>query len=210
MSIHHYQLLSSPEDTRLTSPAMVTLGVGVTSLVLLGCLFNDYLLNYPQDTQFQIESAAVSGLNVSSDLSYLSGTWDITLLVTNPNHKGTVTCNSLQASLYRTYQPWLATNDAPPFFVDTANNTRVNLKFGLVSRYIGHEVADEISQEIATRGTVSFGLMMEVRFTYRTKIWDKWDGQDSGLLELQCHPIQFRFSPNNNTFTANSTICREG
>ncbi|XP_050386627.1 uncharacterized protein LOC126802946 isoform X2 [Argentina anserina] len=157
-----------------------------------------------------IESATVSGFKL--DDSRLTGTWNFTLVATNPNQKVTVTVDTIDVSLFKYYTPYYATNRLPSVFVNSSGHSHVSFKLGLVDHYISDFDAIEIFQEKTTQGLVSFELKVAVFFTYRTKFWGIWDLKDSHLYSCTtCDPVQFGFSPNNDTgvFTGQSAICHD-
>ncbi|PRQ56442.1 hypothetical protein RchiOBHm_Chr1g0336471 [Rosa chinensis] len=185
---------------------------GVLSLILLICILWKFLVFHnPQNAEFQIESATVAGLKVDGSMS--SGTWDFTLVATNPNKKVSITCDTIEASLFKQYIPYYATNRLPSLFINSSSHNRFNFKLGLVSHCIDADDAIEIFEEKTTRGLVTFKLWLVVDFTYRTKFWYVWDVKDSGLvLDITCEPVQFVFAPNNDTgiFRGQSATCHEG
>ncbi|XP_050375531.1 uncharacterized protein LOC126793130 [Argentina anserina] len=192
-------------------------GVAICSVLLAVIVFFSVIWKLilwggdPLNVDFQIESATVSGLNLNG--TRLTGTWDFTLVATNPNEKVTINCDTIDVSLFKHYKPYYTTNRLPSLFVNSSGHSHVDFKLGLVDHYISDSDAIDIFEETITRGLVTFQLRLEVFFTYRTKFRDVWDLEDAGLYTaMTCNPVQFVFSPNNGTgvFTGPSTVCYRG
>ncbi|TQD78097.1 hypothetical protein C1H46_036369 [Malus baccata] len=70
--------------------------IPVVSVLIVGVI-KDAKIN-PQGPQFRLESATVPQLNING--SELTATWDMTIVAVNPNHKLSMSFDSLQATVF--------------------------------------------------------------------------------------------------------------
>jgi hypothetical protein len=217
-----YEFKDEKERERWIFITIFLVGIPAISLVSFLVYMNtvDYKMS-PEIPQFQIDSASVSGVSVTG--SQLTATWNITLLATNPNRHLGVDYMTIEASLYygdkNDVVYWdrksrevrivaiATTTSYHPFFLDKGNQTRlVNFKLAVVCQDVGYGLAKEISEGVARRGLVKFGLRIKLWYDYRTKFWTLRGLKDDSFF---CNQVEFVFHNHNTTgiFTGQSRVC---
>ncbi|KAM5565627.1 hypothetical protein ABKV19_019578 [Rosa sericea] len=194
-------------------------GVGCCMLILVSLMTTLLLIDTivhqalnPEEPQFWVDSAAVTGLELTGS-SGLTATWNMTLVAHNPNRKLVIDIAGVQVFIYfgkmeKYYwynhghlverQHILATKLLPSFFLYTGNQTSLDFKVGVV----GHCVDGETAKEVSQGKTVKFGVFLHVEYKYRTKVWLMGDTRP---IKLLCDQVEFLLLPNTNHHTGVST-----
>ncbi|PRQ44120.1 hypothetical protein RchiOBHm_Chr3g0475711 [Rosa chinensis] len=179
-----------------TSFARVLMGFFAVSAVIILITFLNWLVMHPKLPEFKVESATVSLLNVTR--SELTATWDISLLSTNPNKKLRINYDHVEASIVYGDHNHIRLGRTPlrPFVVNHRNQTRIDMKLGAVSEWVGDDVANEISDD-RSRGLVTFGVRLMTSVRFKCGLWLS----KSRLLLVTCDRVDLGLSPNNGTGT---------
>jgi hypothetical protein len=191
-----YQRRVGPTGSRSVSSFFCRLIMAAAALfAILGVVFFiTWLVLKPQLPEFRVDSASVSPLNLTG--SELTATWNLTLLVRNPNTKLRIYYESVEASLVYGNGPdglLLGTTTLAPFFQGKKNETRIRVGLSVVGEYVGEDVVTKISGERA-RGSVGFGVRVFAWVRFRTGSW--WRSRQC-LLRVYCDQVQIGFGANN-------------
>lgn len=152
-----------------------------------------WLVLKPRMPEFRVDSASVSELNLTQ--SALSADWNFTLFVRNPNTKLSVYYDRLEASVfYHGGRDGLSTTPLQPFSQPKGDQTRVPVRFEVMSEYVGEDVAAGISNEKST-GSVGFRLRVFALVKFRSGFW--WTRER--LLRVYCDGVQIGVDPKNGT-----------
>lgn len=154
----------------------------------------------PSSIHFEVESATVSQLITEG--SSLSATWDITLLVGNPNRKYKMYFDHVQAGVRYHYVGDIvielgSTPTLPIHFaLKRMNQTHVplGLKIGVERLWIGDAVAQQISND-RSRGSVTFAVTVDAVVRFKAVLAPV----DEYRLRFTCDQVAFAFSGNNGT-----------
>ncbi|KAK9921115.1 hypothetical protein M0R45_029641 [Rubus argutus] len=112
----------------------------------------------------------------------LTATCNMTLLVTNLNHKLVMNFDRVQASIY-----YGSKDDGLEDFIHE--------EIGVVEASVRDNLAaKQISDGKALGGPVKFGLRLVTIYRYRIKGW--WDAGSPKNYVVYCEPLEFLFSPN--------------
>jgi hypothetical protein len=198
----------NPQPTGPTRPTFIgrlLMGFFAVTVLITLISFIVWLVVNPQLPEFKVEWATVSQLNATG--SELTATWDITLLATNPNRKFRINYDRVEASIIYGNHSHIRLGRTPlrPFVLNKRNQTRVAMKLGAVSEWVGHDVSNEISDD-RSRGLVTFGVRLMTSVRFKSGLWLS----KSRLLLVSCDRIRFGFSRNNGTgtLTGQSRDCR--
>lgn len=188
-----YQRPVGPSGSRSGSSFLCRLAMAAAALfaIISVVFFITWLVLKPQLPEFQVDSASVSPLNLTG--SKLTATWNLTLLVRNPNTKLRIYYNSVEASLVYGNGPVLDKTLLAPFFQEKKNETWIRVGLSVVDEYVGEDVVTKISGERAS-GSVGFGVRVFAWVRFRTGSW--WRSRQC-LLRVNCDQVQIGFGSNN-------------
>ncbi|PRQ43732.1 hypothetical protein RchiOBHm_Chr3g0471581 [Rosa chinensis] len=212
---------ASDSDRLIGAAIMASLLIGILAIWLA----YDYKLDRafsPELPCFQIHSASVSGLSATELITW----WNITLLTTNPNRNMGVDYRYILPSIYygdrKDYfnsPGWFKNNQivatkklSRSFFLDKGGNQTSLVNFNLVavlSEDVDYELAEQISEELALRGSVKLGLYIRLEFGYRTEE-NYLHFRGPMQCSFFCNQVEFVFAPTNNgtgIFTGHSREC---
>lgn len=188
-----YQRPVGPTGSRSGSSFLCRLIMAAAALfAIIGVVFFiTWLVLKPRLPEFQVDSASVSPLNLTG--SELTATWNLTLLVRNPNTKLRIYYDSVKASLVYGNGQVLGTTPLAPFFQGKKNETRIRVELSAVDEYVSEDVVTKISGERA-RGSVGFEVSVFASVMFRTGSW--WRSRQC-LLRVYCDQVQIGFGTNN-------------
>lgn len=149
-----------------------------------------------------IVSASVSGFNVTA-LS-VSGKWDISFDVRNPNKRMTVSYEDVQTSVYYKWTK-LSETDLAPFRQGTGAETKVPTTLAAAGTYVYPAIINDLKAE-SVRGSVNFTVEFDALVTVRAGAWWK---QRTKYLNMFCDKVPFAFPKNSKvgTFAGGSIEC---
>ncbi|XP_059668656.1 NDR1/HIN1-like protein 10 [Cornus florida] len=162
----------------------------LTVILIIGAIFSIvWLVLRPRLPEFTVASATVSPINATA--SEVTATWDVSLLIKNPNTKLTVFYDSLDASVF--YGDSLLTQtELRPFSQPKNKQNLIRSRFALVRANVGDNVAKAISSDRA-RGSVSFGVRVLSLVRFRTGGWR----MRKHLLRVYCDGLNIGYSSSN-------------
>ncbi|VVB01121.1 unnamed protein product [Arabis nemorensis] len=134
-------------------------------LIILGLiLFIFFLVVRPQFPLVYINSLSVSNFNASNN--QVSGKWDLSLLIRNPNSKMSLHYDTVLCSVYYRRES-LSDTRLQPFDQGKKDETPFNATLSVSGTYVDGKLADSIAKERASKGTVEFDLRMVSFVTFR-------------------------------------------
>ena len=189
-------LYNPPQPRPFTSTFLCRFLTGVAAVFTLMALiaFIAWLILKPRSPEIRVVSASVTSLNTTG--YDLTAQWDITLVVTNPNHKLTLYYDDVSAGVFYGNYRVLASTRYPPLLQDTGTESTVRVRFAAVDEFVGEGVAKGIAGD-RVRGFVRFGVRLSAWVRFKSGIVKS----RYHLLEAVCYPLNFDFSPNNGTGT---------
>lgn len=164
----------------------------VAFFIIIGSIiFIVWLVLRPRIPEFRVQSVKVTNFSVV-DSQHVSGTWQVRLLVANPNKKMEMTYGTMDTTLYYKWEFITATR-IPPFHQDTRNQTTVDTSFSADATYVAASAVNTLNSE-RTKGTVPFRIrvLAWVRFS------SGWWPSRSRLLKVWCERLAVGLSSSSN------------
>ncbi|KAM7263335.1 hypothetical protein ACFE04_001018 [Oxalis oulophora] len=164
----------------------------ISFILILGLIsFITWLVFKPRVPIFRIDSATVTGLNTTQ--TGLTGTWNFTMLIRNPNTKLTVSYDDIEALVTFDRERFGLTR-LPPFVQRKKEEMTTSFQLGVMNEYSDGKVLRRIDERKGS-GSVYFGVRMAGWTRFRSGIWR----MRRHTLNVYCDPIEFNFSGNNGT-----------
>lgn len=146
-------------------------------------IFIIWLILRPRLPYFTVSSASVSSFNASN--SHLSGEWDISFDVQNPNKKMSISYERVESSIsYKSIE--LSQTNIAPFYQGTKNETTVKASFAAVQAYVYDREINALNAE-RTTGSVSFTVKVLARVSFKSGVWKA----RSRFLSVLCDKVAF-------------------
>lgn len=195
---YHAPLYSSPRATFLRRflAAMIAFFIIVGTII-----FIVWLVLRPRLPFFSVASASLSSFNISA--SQLSGEWNITFDVRNPNKKISISYDRIESSIAYKSATLFQTTIAP-FYQGTKNETTVRATFAAIGAYVD---VVAINAERMT-GSVSFTVKVFARVSFKSGVWKA----RSRFLSALCNNIALGLPSNasRGSLVGGSRECRVG
>ncbi|PWA99254.1 Late embryogenesis abundant protein, LEA-14 [Artemisia annua] len=135
----------------------------VASVIIFGTIiFIMWLILRPQVPQFRVQSFTLSNFNESNNL--VTGNWDASLDVRNPNDKIVLYYDHLEAAVFYKGES-IAVTTVAPFMQGKKNETSVKASFAALNAYVNY------GNGIKGSGSVEFNLRMVARVRFKAGAW---------------------------------------
>ncbi|KAL9673357.1 hypothetical protein QQ045_029613 [Rhodiola kirilowii] len=179
---------------------------GITAALILICVvtFITWLVLRPKFPEFRVDSATVTGFNVT-DYS-LSGAWDFRVSVSNPNKKFSIVFEEVDSDLsYSVFS--IADNTLAPFTLGKRNASTIRVSFAASESYLGDGVKWVLARDRSDDGFVGFDV--------RIYSWVEFDGGlwrvRKQVLKVLCHNVSISIgSSSSGNMTGGSKGCIVG
>ncbi|KAK1411350.1 hypothetical protein QVD17_37898 [Tagetes erecta] len=178
--------------------------VFITTIIIFGTIvFIIWLILRPQVPQFRVQTLTLTNFNLTSN-SLISGNWNATVTVRNPNSKITLYYDHVEAAVFYKSKS-ISMTTLPPFVQGKKNETVVKATFVSVSEYF--DDPNGINSE-RNRGSVGFNLRMVARVRFKAGGW--WTRRR--VLRVYCPDLAVGVSGNGSSgsLSGGSKNCRVG
>lgn len=164
----------------------------VTFFVVAGAIiFILWLVLRLRIPQFGVQSFKVTNFSVV-DSQHVSGTWQVGLLVANPNVKADVSYDTMDTMLYYRWS-FIAVARIPPFEQRRGNQTAVSTFLSANAAYVTSSAVNALDSDRA-KGTVPFQISVLSRVRFKSRWW--WFR--SVLLRVRCDDLAVGLSSSTN------------
>lgn len=122
-----------------------------------------WLILRPQVPQFRVQAFTLTNFNVSSS-NLVTGNWDASFDVRNPNDKIVLYYDHLEAAVFYKGES-IAETTVAPFMQGKKNQTSVKASFAALNAYVDN------GNGIKGTGSVEFNLRMVARVRFKAGAW---------------------------------------
>ncbi|KAK4784909.1 hypothetical protein SAY86_001598 [Trapa natans] len=143
--------------------------VVIAFFIITGCIFFIvWLVFRPRIPEFSVQSVKVSNFSVV-DTMHVSGTWQVGLLLVNPNKKMKISYGTINAELYYNSE-FITLTLIPPLDQDTRNQTALDALFSADNAYVQPRAVSDLNSDRA-KGNVAFQIKGEARIRFSSGWW---------------------------------------
>ncbi|CAM8964246.1 unnamed protein product [Rhodiola kirilowii] len=173
--------------------------------IILGCIFFiTWLVLRPKFPEFRIDSATVTGFNLSDTVS---GVWDFRVTVFNPNKKVNIVYEEVESNLaYKSNS--IADNTMAPFAQGKRNMTTIRVSFAASGAYLKDKAVGALTKD-RSDGIVGFEVRIYSRVLFDAGIWRV----RRRLLRVLCQDVNIAIpvgGSGSGNMTAGAKGCRVG
>uniref|UniRef100_A0A7N0V0Y1 Late embryogenesis abundant protein LEA-2 subgroup domain-containing protein n=1 Tax=Kalanchoe fedtschenkoi TaxID=63787 RepID=A0A7N0V0Y1_KALFE len=178
-------------------------GMMAVFIILGVILFITWLVLRPKFPEFRVDSAAVTGFNLSSSVS---GAWDFRVAVSNPNSKVSITYEEVESNLAYD-SAFIADNTLAPFAQGKKNLTTIRVSFAASGSYLNDRTLKALSADRSDDGVVGFEVRIFSRVLFDAGIWRI----RRRLLRVFCDDLKIAIgSSGSGNMTGGAKGCRVG
>lgn len=192
---YEFEETPPPRGRRLTWLEIMLWAVplAIVFLTVLWAVIWATLQTRTRGPEFRVQSAIMSQLNATQ--SQLTATWDLSVVVTNPNPgEGHDLCvERLVAYIFYGDKERMMMLAVKPvglqprvLLSSKRNEAKASFRLQAVEMYVGQNVSKEILQGLSAPGSASGSL---VKFGLKLKAWYKGIGNKSGFSPLFCDRV---------------------
>ncbi|XP_020233854.1 NDR1/HIN1-like protein 10 [Cajanus cajan] len=177
--------------------------IAFIACIVVMTLFIIFSVVKPKLPEFRVDSASLTVLNLNNTEPYLTATWNVTLVITNPNHNLAIAYDAVSASVMYGNDAVLARTLLQPFLQKSRSDTALQIHCAVVNEFLHAGLAAGLASDRAN-GSVQFGLAFWALISYRAGIFQSSDYR----LKANCNALRFAFSPQDGTGALlNSFLC---
>lgn len=164
----------------------------IAFFVITGCIFFIvWLVLRPRIPEFTVQSVKVTNFSVV-DSQHVSGTWQVGLLVMNPNKKMKISYGTMETSLFYKSE-FISITRIPPFDQGTRNQTALGTFFSADNAYVAASAVNDLNSDKA-KGTVPFRIRAQAWVRFRSGWWRA----RSRVLRVLCEDLEVGISSSSN------------
>uniref|UniRef100_A0A7N0RHF0 Late embryogenesis abundant protein LEA-2 subgroup domain-containing protein n=1 Tax=Kalanchoe fedtschenkoi TaxID=63787 RepID=A0A7N0RHF0_KALFE len=129
--------------------------------------FITWLVLRPKFPEFRVDSASVTGFNLSSSVS---GAWVFGVTVSNPNKKVDIVYEEVESSLAYDYD-FIADSTLAPFTQGKRNVTTIRASFAASGSYLNDRSLARLNRDRGDDGVVGFQVRIYSRALFNAGVW---------------------------------------